>query len=163
MSSRCFKLNHVYSISFNSTNFSKGLYRSSGKEKENRCLGAFHLSRNSGNSGRDMEIKHTFWGRSTGKFLGISAILERWPSFPVGNFRWKCMFHLRIIISYRLFKAISVPPSWILGRWRKLKRIELESNGTRYSFYRPFHGNFQKFLVYMEIAPSTNVLHKPCN
>ena len=67
------------------------------QERKIFVLGAFYLSRNSGNSGRDMVMKHMFSGRSTRKFLGTSAILERQPSFPVGNFRWKCMFHLRII------------------------------------------------------------------
>ena len=161
MSSRCFRLNRVYSISFNSTNFGEFFQRNLSKFRKRKSL-SWALSINQeipeilvGIFNETHVFRAFHWKVPGNKCnFGKVALFSLWK-FPV-----KCMFHLRIIISYRLFKAISVPPSWILGWWRKHKRIELESDGTRYSFYRPFHGNFRKVLVNMEIVPSTNVLHQ---
>ena len=164
MSSRCFKLNRVYSISFNSTNFGEFFQRNVSKFRKRKSL-SWALSINQeipeilvGIFNETHVFRAFHW-----KVPGNKCNFGKVALFSLWKFPAKCMFHLRIIISYRLFKAISVPPSWILGWWRKHKRIELESDGTRFSFYRPFHGNFRKVLVNMEIVPSTNVLHKPCN
>ena len=114
--------------------------------------GAFHLLRNSENSSWDVDGTHVFrafhW-----KVPGNNWNFKKGsPScFPVGNFRWKSMFHLRVFTrNHRQFQAIQARrylcyhlEFW----WRTHKRMELVSNGTHSSLDGPFHGSFRKFLV----------------
>ena len=162
MNSRCFNLIAFIPSRSNRqilANFSKGLYPSSGKEKENRnVLGAFHLSRNSGNSGRDV-YGNTFSGRSTLKFLGWN-----FGKVPFETFRWKCLFHLRIIISYRLFRHGDICATVLNFGDESINESNLSQMAhVIHSIDLFMDRRFRKVLVNMENASSTNVLHKACN
>ena len=74
-----------------------------------KTMGVFHLPRNSGNSGWDVNGTHVF-GSFHWKISGINGTSEKvvLSVFPLETFRWKCVFHLQLLkglTTSRLFTA----------------------------------------------------------
>ena len=96
--------------------------------------GVFHLPRNSGNSGWDVNGTHVF-GSFHWKFSGINGTSEKVVLFPVGNFpmemrvpftTFERSYHIQAIHGH-IFKFWRVKSQSLLAANRP------ELNGTRFS------------------------------
>ena len=124
--------------------------------------GAFHFPRNSANSGWDVNGTHVFqafqWKVPGKKNFEKVVLFSRWE-LSGGN---ACSIYefSQGITSSRLFRAKSLPLSWIFCD--EHKRMELGSNGKRSSLDRPFHGSFGTFLINGKRPKSTQWTPRTC-
>ena len=113
--------------------------------------GAFHILRNSGNSGWDGNGTHVF------QAFHWRVPGNNWNFKKVVLFsRWKISSEKLKHDPFTSFHKESPPVPAYSRRylshhlefwWRKHKWMELVSNGTHSSLDGPFHGSFRKFLV----------------